>query len=215
MLEPLVRSLRMTGSRAEFVIFIDVFSDGLTELAKKYGGIRFMLFDKKEDPQLFEQVYLFRFFLYEKFLSTQDTILYRYILHIDSIDAYFQSDPFVLMNNVRPGLVIAMENTAFDIKSCKFHRTWIGTCTNVGGELLQALHSYPRVCMGVVMGTLHHFHDFLRLLIPNTLSPNLCNDQGLLNILLWRGVLAEYMPVTVFSNVDGPIFHGNTDYSYR
>ena len=66
--------------------------------------------------------------------------------------------------------------------------------------------------MGVVIGEYESFIRFLQLTLFRMLG--YCNDQGVLNMLVWSGQYAEVMPVTIYTARRGPVFHANTEWAF-
>ena len=212
-MELFVSSLRLTGSRAEIVFFIDECWIGeFGKMADKYGGIRLISFNSAKISEKYGAVVIYRFILFENYLRTIEKSLYRYCLQVDTFDVYFQHNPFSHVGII-DGIAVYMENSEIDIGKCRYHRSWFNHCQ--AAELLSAFHSFPRICMGVLIALADDFINFLRLFIPKLLNPFHCNDQGLFNILIWSGELAKHMTVSIFSNLDGPVLHANTDWTYN
>ena len=210
--ELFVQSLRATGSRAEVVLFLDRrVVARFMDMARQYGGVRLLSFDAEALQAQYGKVVIYRFVLYTHFLAAAAASgRYRRSLHADLFDTLFQVDPFAAVE-VRDGLAVFAENPDIDLGACRFHRYWFSQCHEA--PLLYASHTLPRVCMGVVMGTLPAMLRFLQLVLPHLEAPHKCNDQGVLNILLWSGELAAHMPVTIYTAVDGPVINANTDWN--
>jgi len=212
-IEVFIRTLRATGCRAEIVAFLDqrCIRD-FYPLGDKYGGIRFIEFDAAALEQKYrfqKAVVVYRFVLYEHYLQNGGKGLYRNCLHADLFDVYFQRDPFKSAE-VRGGLALFAENPAVEMAFCRYHRQWFGQCKE--WSLLHRAHAHPRICMGVVLGTVDAFATFLQLTLFRMLQH--CNDQGVLNILAASGQYAEVMPVTIYTPRDGGVLHVNTDWDF-
>lgn len=212
--ELFIRSLRATGCRAEVVFFIDArCADAFIPMATAYGGVRVIAFDAEVLGKAYHSskpVVIYRFVLYEHFLRTQSGAgVYRRCLHVDLFDTYFQRDPFAAVD-LRGGLAVFAENPFVELGVCNYHRFWFQQCRE--RFLLHRVYTVPRVCMGVVLGEYQPFLDFLRLTLFRMLK--YCNDQGVLNMLVWSGQYAEIMPVTVYTARRGPVFHANTEWSF-
>lgn len=206
-----VSSLRATGSQAEIVLFLDGRVAGaFVPLARQFGGVRILSFNATALELAYGKVVIYRFALYADFLARQPPGRYRNCLHADMFDTFFQRDPFAAVD-VRGGLVLFAENPEIELGDCRFHRHWFGQCREA--PLLYAVHTLPRVCMGVVMGTVPAMVRMLRMLMPNLGSPHRCNDQGVLNIMLWSGELAARMPVRVQTAAVGVTINANTDWA--
>lgn len=212
--ELFIRSLRVAGSRAEVVFFVDArCSESFVPMAKRYGGVRLIEFDAQALGKAYHSskpVVIYRFVLYEHFLRTRrERGIYRRCLHADLFDTYFQRDPFTSVK-LRGGLAVFAENPNVPIGSCTFHRSWFLRCNEK--FMLHRYHSVPRVCMGAVLGEYEPFINFLRLTVFRMLR--YCNDQGVLNMLVWSGQYAEIMPVTIYTARKGPVFHANTEWAF-
>ena len=214
-IEVFIRSLRSTGCRAEIVAFMDkrCIAD-FVPMAEKYGGIRLIEFEADELNSRYagkKAVVIYRFILYEHWLRAQPMGLYKRCLHADLFDTYFQRDPFAAIDT-RGGMAVFTENPAIGMALCRYHRGWFTSCKD--GHLLHKFHNIPRVCMGVVIAEFAHFIQFLRLTVYRMTGRYNCNDQGVLNILLWSGQYAELMPVTIYTARRGPVFHANTEWNF-
>lgn len=210
-----VRSLRTTGCRAEIVLFIDSRCiSNFLYMEKMYGGMRIFAFDEAKLSDRYKRqkaVVIYRFVLYEHFLQTADHAkLYRRCLHADLFDTIFQSDPFDAVDS-RGGLAVFAENPKVEIAHCRYHRYWYHQCHE--RTMLHDHHSLPRVCMGVVLGDKEAFLLFLRMTLYRMLQ--WCNDQGVLNMLVWSGQFAEIMNVTIYTAKKGPVFHANTEWDFE
>eukprot|EP00040_Diaphanoeca_grandis_P009100 m.47637 g.47637 ORF g.47637 m.47637 type:complete len:514 (+) comp20544_c0_seq1:1769-3310(+) len=212
-IEVFVRSLRSTGCRAEVIMFLDKRCIGDFDfLLAKYGALRLIAIDGESLQKKYHSkkaVVIYRFVLYEHYLRLQPLGRYRKCLHADLFDTYFQRDPFQTIE-LRGGMAIFAENPKVSMALCRYHRSWFYSCKEA--HLLHEYHSIPRVCMGVVMAEYQAFLFFLRLTLFRMLK--YCNDQGVLNILLWSGQYAELMPVTVYTARSGPVFHANTEWDF-
>eukprot|EP00039_Didymoeca_costata_P013807 m.215183 g.215183 ORF g.215183 m.215183 type:complete len:911 (-) comp15876_c0_seq6:545-3277(-) len=212
--ELFVRSLRSTGCRAEIVLFMDARCiETMYRLGNEYGGILFVKFNATSLEKQFRSgkpVVIYRFALYEHFLRVKRTQHYRYCMHADLFDTYFQRDPFQNVN-LREGLAFFAENHEVEMAFCRYHRMWFAQCKE--WTLLHRVHAMPRTCMGFVMGTVSSFLSFLRLTLYRMLQH--CNDQGVLNILITSGQYALATPVTVYSPNSGAVLHVNTDWSFQ
>lgn len=101
------------------------------------------------------------------------------------------------------------ENLAINIAKCKFHKSWIQGCGTVlnksGADIWERIKHRGRLCAGVIYGDVQHMAAYLELHSAEEHSGK-CNDQGLLNMLVWDGLVPdEARPVTVFHNFYGPV----------
>lgn len=181
-------------------------------MATRFGGVRLVTFNKTELVATYVKAVIYRFVLYGAYLRSIDLSMYRTVLHADSFDAYFQQDPFSSLG-ILTGLAFYAENTAIRLGGSRLDREWISGCR--GNALLHHARTLPRICMGVVFGDMSSFLTFLSLVLPRLMLPWKCNDQGVVNILIWNGEFAKSVPVTVFSNLDGSTLHANTDWFFK
>lgn len=139
-----------------------------------------------------------RFFGYKDYLDHAGKQFDR-ILHSDSFDVFFQSDPFT--DNIRNDrLYFTMEDRK--IKNCPFNSRWIRQSYNE--SVLRALGNFTISCSGTIIGGYDQFMRYLVTMITH--EPFLANggtrldpDQAYHNYLLHTGaferagVRAEYM----------------------
>ena len=153
---------------------------------------------------------LFRMVAWEWYLSEHYTE-YDQVIHTDA-DVLFQRDPFGpgCLQNL-PGLHVFEENPIINIEKCPFHTSWIRDCPEVDGKLGRQIYDEirdrGRVCAGYVQGDMLSMLKYLEIISKEIDKPSMCNDQGLLNVLVWQRTLVRegVSRVTVWSDFHGPV----------
>lgn len=149
---------------------------------------------------------LFRFVAWNYYLKRHRSN-YTHVMTTD-MDVFFQADPLHCLPQIQ-ALQVFEENPAINIAKCPIHKSWIQGCpkvqNNSGADIWERIKHRNRLCAGVIYGGVQQMAEFLELHSAEEHSGK-CNDQGLLNMLVWDGLLPDKArPVTVFHNFYGPV----------
>lgn len=190
-LAPFFDSLYSTAFEGQCVVFGTLLNEKTINYIKSKGAI--FIHYTESYPYLEDANYVIdnpgqylspnslRYFLYQAYLK-KHPINYRYIMHTDIRDVYFQCDPFADFET--NGINFYLENKKTLIKDCPFNSYWI---KHGFGESIYKEISNKRIsCSGVTFGTYNAWMEYLKLMnnhlknIPNTGGM----DQGIHNYIL-------------------------------
>ena len=123
------------------------------------------------------------------------------ILHSDSYDVFFQTDPFLELIP-KNELLFILEPHVF--KSCGWNLAWFKEC--YGEEkLIKHLNDFI-ICSGSIAGSSKFYLELLTLL-THQIEWKTCyedsHDQPILNYLIWEGILKEKNISYRFIGCDG------------
>jgi len=153
---------------------------------------------------------LFRMVAWEWFLRTHQSE-YDNVVHTDA-DVLFQRDPFGpgCLQDIS-GLHVFEENQIICIGADKYHYDWIYGCPDVdnvpGPQIFNEIKNQGRICAGYVQGDAISMLLYLGIISKEVDRHSMCNDQGLLNILVWKQILIQrgVSRVVVWNNFYGPL----------
>lgn len=184
-LEISISSLRSTGSKCKIILFLP-------------SDIR--LYSKHKEFFKDNQVEIIYFEKNPNFVPHLDRYIHEYeymkrninrinrILHADSFDTFFQSDPFKHISSDK----LHFFGEGFPIKSCKWNKNWISSC--YGDEALKSVWKNEILCSGTIAGNSQLYLSFLKILIESVEFKK-CHfhslDQGILNFLVYNGNLSS------------------------
>lgn len=133
-----------------------------------------------------------RYILYRAFLKSLAGKV-DWILHSDTRDVVFQSNPFQYYN--QEGLYCFLEDSRFSIKDDSFNSNWIKF--GFGDELFNEIKNQPICCSGVTLGSHHEFQLYLDKMVEKIIElPDLLGlDQGIHNVLLFKNQLGNVILV--------------------
>ena len=126
------------------------------------------------------------------------------IFHSDSLDVFFQSDPFTpkVQNN---SLLFVVE--PHELKSCVWNTHWAEGCYNQ--QTVQMLKNNFIVCSGSIMGGANQYIQLLELMFKqkewsSCWGPS--HDQPILNYLIWSGEIKNAGIQYDFTGCEGGFF---------
>ena len=162
---PLARSIRTTGCKAKFVVFIDD-----TTLTKKFATFEYTILrncavncinvgEFKHYPK--EALFFFRFYIYYDFLNSHTLEINRVVL-IDGHDVLFQGDPFYegFTNN---DLIFTYEDRTLNQSVWgKFsYKNYFFTINKTIGDYAR----FYMVNAGIILGGRYQIHKFIEVFI--------------------------------------------------
>jgi Nucleotide-diphospho-sugar transferase len=134
---------------------------------------------------------------------------YSFVAHSDS-DVVFQRDPFSAgCGAALPGLHFFEENLDILLKEDRPHREHMEWCPLIAGRpgrdfLAIIPEGAGRVCAGYVQGDADSMDKYLELMSREMGNESPCNDQVVLNALVWGRSLPP-VPFVVWTSFTGPV----------
>ena len=128
-------------------------------------------------------------------LFTSACVRYKWCLTVDFRDALFQGDPFAAIEHVSKGAqVLLMQEIGYRIATEPLNRLWVSHCW--GQDMLDKIGNEPPVCGGAIVATplgMRSVRDaFCKSLWARVDGRvHVCNDQGLLNVLVYGDASAH------------------------
>lgn len=104
---------------------------------------------------------------------------------VDAADVHFLGDIF---HKITEPLHLVQEPAHHPMSKCKWHKMWITQCPSYGMKTWNRINSNSMICAGTIFGTGAGLKDFLKVFVRK-LKQTQCNDQGMLNILVYTGVI--------------------------
>ena len=93
-----------------------------------------------------------------------------------------------------PSLDNCLNSVKKTVYKCTYHTKWIKGCPEYGSEVWEKMKHEPMICAGTVFGTASGLLKLLDVFVP-TLQRTYCNDQGVLNALVYtRAITATKWP---------------------
>ena len=129
----------------------------------------------------------------------------RFVLHIDSFDVFFQSDPFApYYEKSKPYINFVGEG--FYIKNCFWNKKWILTCFSY--KEYEEIKYKEIICSGTIIGNSYLYFKFLYTLLSME-EWHSCKgdslDQAFINILVHSERLNHLNISFSITSCDGPI----------
>ena len=183
--EYFLRTLRTTGTKARVILFLDNENTATIEWRKFFTACDIEpIFISEPDPVVRSAPKLSRYYYYQEWLSQNKDEVDR-VLHTDTFDVIFQSDPFIP--------IITQESLYFtfepvNLKSSFWTEQWITQC--YGKKITKKYGNRPVSCSGVTVGGCKPFLKYLELLLT---TPKWITcfghslDQAHHNYLLYNG----------------------------
>lgn len=196
-----LRSLRSVGCKAKVVLISNSsVSENQVQFAKICGAEYFIM--KSPDNSTTFYPHSLRYIGYSQFFQSNRDI-YDRILHSDSFDVYFQSDPFT-ENIEKQNLYFAMEG--IPIGNSTWNTGWLNRAYNESVSF--NLSNYEVSCSGTVIGGFDQFKKYLNTMLSH--SPFWNNgrhslDQAYHNFLLHTGQFQREGVNTRFLGCDSHI----------
>lgn len=124
-----------------------------------------------------------RYVLYRTLLKSEKEE-YDWILHSDTRDVVFQSNPFGYYK--QEGLYCFLEDKRFSIKDDYFNTNWIKF--GFGDEVFSEIKDQHICCSGVTLGSYDNFKCYLDKMVEKIIElPDLAGlDQGIHNVLIFQ-----------------------------
>src|ERR1017187_6496730 len=227
---PFVLSLKRTGFQGRLVLFTSrVSADAENELRRNRVEVVPFHFSGKRDRQPLARLWPLwrwyfssgasasakarlahrvfhlryrRYLLYAEFLQ-QHGADYDRVLLADSMDIFFQADPFAW--DWSPGVHFFLEEKKLRLGDCRLHRLWLGC--QFGPEFVERHAGENISCSGTTFGDTASIHEYLAQMVATIMQArNLAKisggDQGIHNYLLIEKKLKQ---VIVHPNRHGPV----------
>ena len=126
------------------------------------------------------------------------------ILHSDSLDVFFQGDPFTSSIS-NDSLTFIVEPHC--IRSCGWNIAWIDECYGRSGVNFHR-HNFI-ICSGSISGNINEYHKLIELMISQDewktcWGPS--HDQPILNHIVWSGLAKSLGIKYKLSGCDGGFF---------
>jgi hypothetical protein len=187
--EYFLRTLRMTGTRARVILFLDSPSTATPEWRRFFSACEIEpVFVNTSSAVLREVPKLARYYFYYQWLKLHISEVDR-VIHTDTFDVIFQSDPFLpALNSSR--LYFTFEPVT--IRDSRWTASWITEC--YGRSFFASHGDSPVSCSGVTAGGAAPFLTYLAVLL-NSAAWRECFghslDQAHHNYLLYTGAFAR------------------------
>ena len=186
-LEISLKSLRTTGSQCRIILFV---SDTFVLDRRAYNLLEDLdvevitncidYFGRISSPHMLR-------FEYEKQWIENHIHEVNRIFHCDSLDVFFQSDPF---SELIPSDEIFLVVEPQKIKHCVWNTNWIVSCFN--DTIQRFLFNQYIICSGTIGGNALEYLKLINVMM-NTSEWKKCwapsFDQPILNYVVWRGLL--------------------------
>ena len=187
--EYFLRTLRTTGSMARVILFLDNENKVSTDWLKFFAACDIEpVFISKQDPVIKSAPKLSRYYFYRQWLTNHINEVDR-VLHTDTFDVIFQSDPFIPMIT-NDSLFFTFEPVT--LGNSFWTNQWITQC--YGNEIAYKYAKEPVSCSGVTVGGSQQFLVYLNLLLS---TPKWITcfghslDQAHHNYLFYTGEFAK------------------------
>jgi hypothetical protein len=128
-----------------------------------------------------------RFYCYNRELyneGDQDRVAF-----VDSGDVTFERDIFKL---IKAPLHLVQEPHTFPMSKCPHHKKWISGCKEYGPAVWNSIKDNDLVCAGTIFGTVGGLKPFMTI-FTNEMIKTKCNDQGILNVLVYTGRIKPHL----------------------
>ena len=142
-----------------------------------------------------------RFSCYLKELEREDPT--SKIALLDTNDVVLLRDVF---ENITGPVHLVQEPSYFKIEKCPYHKRWITRCKPYGWKMFLRIKENPMICAGTIFGHVAGVRKLLGALNAR-IEKDRCNDQGLLNILVYGGLLG-FTP-SFWTHESGPVLSLN------
>lgn len=129
-----------------------------------------------------------RFVCYEDELKNEES--FTKVAMVDSSDVYFKRDIFELIDK---GVYLAREPSTIPMSKCPHHKRWITTCKKYGTPVWEQIKDNDMICAGAIFGVVSDLREFLHVFTEELTSTG-CNDQGLLNTLIYTDAFKNNPP---------------------
>eukprot|EP00037_Helgoeca_nana_P026749 m.303405 g.303405 ORF g.303405 m.303405 type:complete len:356 (+) comp27299_c0_seq19:46-1113(+) len=103
---------------------------------------------------------------------------------VDATDVIFTGDVF---DQMTPGVMYTVqEPISFPMAKCRHHKRWITTCVLPygGTPTWNSIKHHGMLCAGTLFGSGVGLRQFMETFVTALIRTK-CNDQGLLNMLVW------------------------------
>lgn len=183
--EYFLRTLRTTGTHARVILFLDNENTATIEWRKFFTACDIEpVFISNPDPVVQSAPKLSRYYYYQEWLQIHKDEVDR-VLHTDTFDVIFQSDPFIPIIT-KDSLYFTFEPVT--LKSSHWTDQWINQC--YGKKITKKYGNKAVSCSGVTVGGCQPFLKYLELLLT---TPKWITcfghslDQAHHNYLLYNG----------------------------
>ncbi|KAH0786165.1 hypothetical protein GPJ56_009842 [Histomonas meleagridis] len=183
--EYFLRTLRTTGSRARVILFLDSSTAASDDWLRFFSSCDIEpVYVNYTSQVLHDAPKLSRYYFYKQWLERHIDEVDR-VLHTDTFDVIFQSDPFL---DIIPNDKLYFTFEPTDLYHSRWTGSWITTCYGI--QFFNQYARSPVSCSGVTAGGAKTFLKYIDLLI-NTPVWNQCfghsYDQAHHNYLLYTG----------------------------
>ncbi|KAK8882341.1 hypothetical protein M9Y10_044983 [Tritrichomonas musculus] len=183
--EYFLRTLRTTGTKARIILFLDNEKTATIEWRKFFTACDIEpVFISNPDPVVQSAPKLSRYYYYQEWLSKHIDEVDR-VLHTDTFDVIFQSDPFIPIITT-DSLYFTFEPVT--LKSSFWTEQWITQC--YGKSITKKYGNRAVSCSGVTAGGAQPFLKYLNILLSTPKWVTCFGhslDQAHHNYLLYNG----------------------------
>ena len=184
-----VKSLRATGSNCRVVILVP---------SSFNASNTFLKFAEEYDIEIYSNCnmmrndltipHMLRYEYESKWLNEHINEIDR-VIHADGYDVFFQSDPFIAINDTK-GLIFIQEE--INILQCEWNANWIIDC--YGRTSFSSISMNFIICSGVILGSAKEYLRFVMYMIERpewTRCWSESMDQPIVNYLVYSGLLTD------------------------
>ncbi|OHT01595.1 hypothetical protein TRFO_07495 [Tritrichomonas foetus] len=200
-----LRSYQASQCKARIIIFVSGQFKGSRKDMNFLNEINATIVDQcTEDPSISSAPvpHMLRFKCELEWLNENIDSGIDRVLHTDSYDIFFQSDPFIPEMIQNDSLTFVVE--PHFIRGCGWNLNWFTSC--YGETITPSFIDNFIVCSGTIAGSAKHYQTLLKLMLEQP-QWKTCythsRDQPILNYLIWSGKVDERGIKYRFSGCDG------------
>lgn len=209
---PFIRTLRTTGSRCRFILFVD--ANSLTKYPNIYYelandcGVEFINIGSISFTKM--QAMFLRFCFFQKFLITNQAKIDR-VIFVDLYDTIFQHDPFT----TEFGNFLYISSDTYSFRRVRSNLNWLNEClthfdhnfdptvsTLFSEDFKKEVVYKEALNGGLQAGPVQIMIEFSTAMMKmgdvKTLKVH-CNDQGFLNALIYSGYFNRMFRYSILS----------------
>lgn len=199
-----ISSLRGTGCRCRIILFASSSFEFTTSLIQFFNNKNVeIIFNADEKQKRSFAPHMLRYEYELQWIQQHKHEIDR-ILHSDSLDVFFQGDPFTSSIS-NDSLTFIVEPHC--IRSCGWNIAWIDECYGRSGVNFHR-HNFI-ICSGSISGNINEYHKLIELMISQDewktcWGPS--HDQPILNHIVWSGLAKSLGIKYKLSGCDGGFF---------
>lgn len=195
-------SFRVANSRAAIVIFVQpLFYEQSVQVSANFGIGDINVVACHELVPPFAST---RFTCYLNALHANH-IRYSKIALFDLLDVWSLSDIFP---HIHSGVYVVTEPATRTMETCTHHRSWIQNCRAYGSTVWDRIKRRSMVCAGTIFGVEDSMLAFLTEYVKE-IKTSQCNDQGVLNVMVWDARFAPHTKPTIWTHEQGKVLSLN------